>query len=214
METETNYYATPNDEAKKLVDPELAQPIRRSSSRTTAFANLEGAAGRRRPTRSGSRSGKSSSPASAAERQTRPSPHDRDRRRPQPASAGGRYRGSGRARLATALLVLPAAALVPDPARPAPRARPRCSASASAARSAATRGGFTLDNYATVVQEPGPVHHEPDARRLRDACSACSSGCRSPTSSRPAQAHASRCSSSCWSSPSGRASSSAPMPGS
>ena len=41
-ETETNYYATPNDEAKKLVDPELlANPV--VFVPDAAFANLEGA---------------------------------------------------------------------------------------------------------------------------------------------------------------------------
>jgi spermidine/putrescine-binding protein len=41
-ETETNYYATPNDEAKKLVDPELlANPT--VFVPEAAFANLEGA---------------------------------------------------------------------------------------------------------------------------------------------------------------------------
>ena len=41
-ETETNYYATPNDEAKKLVDPELlANPT--VFVPDAAFANLEGA---------------------------------------------------------------------------------------------------------------------------------------------------------------------------
>ena len=67
VETESNYYATANDEAKKLVDPELlANP--------TVFVPDAGVRQPRRrdrtcrPTRSGSRSGKSSSPASAAER--------------------------------------------------------------------------------------------------------------------------------------------------
>ena len=70
-ETETNHYATPNDEAKKLVAPEiLADP--------TVFvpdAGVRQPRGRRttcRRTRCASRSGRSSARASAAER-------DRDR---------------------------------------------------------------------------------------------------------------------------------------
>ena len=65
-ETNINYYATANDEAKKFVDPAiLDEPDRvrpgRASSRSSRARPTS------RPTRCGSRSGRSSSRASAAD---------------------------------------------------------------------------------------------------------------------------------------------------
>ena len=54
-------------------------------------------------------------------------------------------------------------------------------------------GGFTLDNFATAWAFPDPFRTSLSLAASRDASCACSSGCRSPTSSRRGPAGARAC---------------------
>ena len=86
----------------------------------------------------------------------------------------------------TALLVLPGGGSGTSSCS-SPRSRSSSSsASATRAPTGGYAGGFTLDNYAARLDEPGAVHHEPHAGDRRHARCACSSACRSRTSSRRA----------------------------
>ena len=211
----TTCYATPNDEAKKFVDPEILndpavfppedviaklEGAKDTSGEQPADRHLGGVQVEdRRLTPTARRSG------SAAMAVDAPAPRRR-------AGDGGRA-GSARAcsdrrscccRPALWYLVLLVAA-AGDRRRLLVRDR--------GPRTAATRRASS----STTTSEPSRsrTRSSPACRwRSRARSAACSSACRSRTSSRPGPAAARACSSSCSSSRSGRASSSGPTPGS
>ena len=154
-ETETNRYATPNDEAKKLVPPELLndpavfvpEDVLESGISSRASRTSRRTAPREHPAQR-DLGGVHRPRARRAEPTSGASSDDGHGAGARPEAGAGPTPGRFRSGLLTGLLVLPAAPVVPRPARRADRDRPRLQLRRRGRRRRLHAGGFTLDNYA------------------------------------------------------------------